>query len=122
MKILLLEDNPIRIEKFKQLFKNQDLFIFDDINSAYNACIDEFNYFPVFFLDHDLDQRIWVDSNEENTGYQFIKKIITNDKYKNSLFYIHSMNPVGANRMLNLLLDNGRDGIWIPAHLILGEK
>jgi hypothetical protein len=24
------------------------------------------------------------------------------------------MNPIGANRMLNLLLDNDYDGIWIP--------
>jgi len=120
MKILLLEDNQIRIEKFKQLFKNQDLFIFGNIKDAYLACIS--NYFPVLFLDHDLDNQVWVNSNEENTGYQFIKMLIENSNHqvKNSLFYIHSMNPGGANRMLNLLLDNGRDGIWIPAHLILG--
>ncbi len=117
MKILILEDNQIRIDKFKKLFKNQDLYIFDNVKDAYHACLN--NIFMVSFLDHDLDNQIWINSNEENTGYQFIKKIIENSLQKKMLCYIHSMNPIGANKMLNLLLDNGRDGIWIPAHLIL---
>lgn len=120
MKILILEDNGYRINKFRELFKNQELFIFDNIKDAYQSCIS--NYFPVMFLDHDLDQKIWVNSKEENTGYQFIKLLLENDCQKDSLCYIHSMNPIGANKMLNLLLDNERDAIWIPAHLILGEK
>lgn len=122
MKILLLEDNLNRIEKFKELFRNQELFIFDNIKDSYHACV--CNYFPILFLDHDLGNQIWADSNEENTGYQFIKMLIENDNHqvKNSLFYIHSINPIGANKMLNLLLDNGMDGIWIPVYLILGEK
>jgi hypothetical protein len=120
MKILILEDNPIRQEKFKNLFKNQELFIFDNVEDAYNACL--INDFQVAFLDHDLGGKIWVNSNEENTGYQFVKKLIENNLQNKMLSYIHSMNPIGANRMLNYLLDNNRDGIWIPAHLILGEK
>jgi len=95
------------------------LYLAEDIRAAKEHCI--YNDFPIMFLDHDLGNKIWVDSNEENTGYQFIKWLIENDLQKNSLSYIHSMNPIGANKMLNLLLDNGRDGIWIPAHLILGE-
>jgi len=120
MKILLLEDNSLRVEKFKQLFRNQELFVFDDIKEALNDCLGK--EFPVMFLDHDLGNRIWVDSNEENTGYQFVKKLIENQLQKNALIYIHSMNPIGANKMLNLLLDNGYDGIWIPAHLIINYK
>jgi len=120
MKILLLEDNPYRIEKFKELFKNQELFFYDNVRDAFLACIK--HTFSVMLLDHDLDLQIWVDSNEENTGYQFVKKIIEANLQKKCLTYIHSMNFVGANKMLNLLLDNERDGIWIPAHLILGEK
>jgi len=116
MRILILEDNLIRIEKFKQLFKNQELFIYDNALDAFHVSLSV--DFPVMFLDHDLGNAIWVDSNEENTGYQFIKKLIENQLQKNSLIYIHSMNPIGANKMLNLLLDNGYDGIWIPAHLI----
>jgi hypothetical protein len=117
MKILLLEDSLNRIEKFKQLFKNQKLFISDNIKDAQITC--KLNEFPVMFLDHDLGNRIWVDSNEENTGYQFVKWLTENQLQKNSLIYIHSMNPIGANKMLNLLKDNNRDGIWIPYSLIM---
>jgi CheY-like chemotaxis protein len=115
MRILILEDNPIRIEKFKQLFKNQELFISDNVKEALNICL--IQNFQVMFLDHDLGDAIWVDSNEENTGYQFVKKIIENQLQKNALIYIHSSNPIGANKMLNFLLDNRYDGIWHPYHL-----
>jgi len=32
------------------------------------------------------------------------------------------MNPIGANKMLNLLKDNDYDGIWIPFHLLKLEE
>jgi len=116
MKILILEDNINRIEKFKILFKNQELYITDNIKQAEEYC--QRIEFRVMFLDHDLDNKIWVDSNEENTGYQFVKWMVDNKLLKDSLIYIHSMNPCGANRMLNYLLDNNYDGIWQPYHLL----
>ena len=116
MRILVLEDSLERQEKFKQLFKNQELSMFDNVLDAYHSYL--FNDFSVMFLDHDLGGRIWTDSSEENTGYQFTKLIVENQKQKNALIYIHSMNPIGANKMLNLLLDNGYDGIWVPFNLI----
>jgi len=116
MKILVLEDNPIRVEKFKEIFKNQELFIFDNIEDALIAC--KKNEFKILFLDHDLNNKIWVDSHEENTGYRFVYRLIWNNLQKNSLIYIHSMNPIGASKMLNLLKDNDYDGIWIPYHLL----
>jgi len=114
MKILLLEDNQYRIDKFKELYINQELFIYNNVLDAHHACV--CNDFQVMFLDHDLDNRIWVNSQEENTGYQFVKFLVNNKLQKNSLIYIHSMNPIGANKMLNYLKDNGYDGIWIPFH------
>jgi hypothetical protein len=120
MKILILEDNLERIEKFQRVFVNQEPFIFNNVIDAYNACI---TYdFQIMFLDHDLDNKIWVNSKEENTGYQFVKKLVDNKLQQNSLIYIHSMNPIGANKMLNYLLDNGWDGIWIPYHLLNLEE
>jgi CheY-like chemotaxis protein len=112
MKILLLEDNQERINKFKELFKNQTIFCCSDIHQAIDTC-NNWNI-DIMFLDHDLDNRIWVDSREENTGYQFVKWLVDNKIQEKCLIYIHSMNPIGANRMLNYLLNNGRDGIWIP--------
>jgi CheY-like chemotaxis protein len=121
MKVLVLEDNKYRIEKFKQLFSYQELVFVDDIQIAYKLC--QTNEFDVLMLDHDLDGRIWVDSNDENTGYQFVKKIVNNIDHKitkQTIIYVHSMNPIGANKMVNLLRDNGYDGIWIPAFMIIG--
>ena len=116
MKILILEDNLLRIEKFKELFKNQELRIVQNVEDAITFCLSE--EFQIMWLDHDLEGKIWEDSNKENTGYQFIKWLVDNEKQRNSLIYIHSMNPIGASKMLNYLKDNGYDGIWIPFNLL----
>ena len=118
MRILILEDNQDRQNKFNELFRNQELFIFDNAVDAHHACL--LRDFQIMFLDHDLGQEGWVKSEEENTGHQFVKWLIEKKLQKSALIYIHSMNPIGANKMLNLLLDNGYDGIWIPFNLILG--
>ena len=114
MKILILEDNPIRIEKFRKLFKNQEVDFSFIVEDAKAACLS--NNYSVLWLDHDLEGKIWEDSTKENTGYQFVKWMVDNNLQKNALIYIHSMNPIGANRMLNYLKDNDYDGIWIPFH------
>ena len=116
MRLLILEDNQERIEKFKKLFKNQDLYIAEDIQRVKEHC--SYNEFSVIFLDHDLGNKMWVNSDEENTGYQFVKWMVDSNLQRNALIYIHSMNPIGANKMLNYLLDNGYDGIWHPFHLL----
>jgi len=120
MRILILEDNTIRIEKFELLFKNQQLRIVQNVEDAITFCLSE--EFQIMWLDHDLEGKIWEDSNKENTGYQFIKWLVDNEKQRNSLIYIHSMNPIGASKMLNYLKDNGYDGIWCPFNLIMDKK
>ena len=116
MKILILEDNQDRIEKFKILFKNQQVDLVQTVEDAKDACL--LNEYSILWLDHDLNGKIWEDSKKENTGYQFVRWLVDNEVLKNTLIYIHSMNPVGANKMLNYLKDNGYDGIWIPFHLL----
>jgi CheY-like chemotaxis protein len=113
MNILILEDNPIRVDIFKNLFKSHTLFITE---KAIKTC-ENINY-NVLFLDHDLEGKIWMDSNEEQTGYSFVKKLVQTDFQKNTLCYIHSLNPIGANNMVNLLHDYGRDAIWVPFNII----
>jgi CheY-like chemotaxis protein len=116
MRILILEDNLERIEKFKILFKNQQVTFCNNINDAVAECL-VYN-FDVLWLDHDLNGKIWENSFKEETGYQFVKWLVDNQEQKKALIYIHSMNPIGANLMLNYLRDNGYDGIWIPFHLL----
>jgi CheY-like chemotaxis protein len=116
MRILILEDNPLRIEKFKELFKNQQVTHCSDISNALIACRE--NDYSVLWLDHDLGGKIWEDSFNEPTGYRFVKAIVDENLQRDALIYIHSMNPIGANLMLNYLKDNDYDGIWIPFHLL----
>jgi CheY-like chemotaxis protein len=116
MNILILEDNPIRADIFKKLFKSQTLFITDKVGIAIKAC--EEIVFDIMFLDHDLEGKIWMDSNKEQTGYTFCKILVQTDFQKKTLCYVHSLNPIGANNMVNLLHDYGRDAICLPFTLI----
>ena len=75
MKILILEDSAIRIQIFKKILnKKHKLYFYDQVEEAKNA-IDNLGPFDVIYLDHDLDQRIFVDSDENNTGFQLAKYI-----------------------------------------------
>jgi hypothetical protein len=116
MRILILEDKLIRIEKFKKLFKNQAIYICTDLETAKNTC--KYLTFDIFWLDHDLKGSEWENSFKEETGYQFVKWMVEEKLHKNALIYIHSMNVVGANLMLNYLRDNDYNAIWVPFHTL----
>lgn len=100
MKILILEDSVTRINKFKTELKKHDLYFFDKVNEAKEAVI-LLGPFDYYFLDHDLDGEIYVDSNNKNTGYQFAK-FLAQEGIK-AEFIIHSMNVVGVQNMKNEL-------------------
>jgi hypothetical protein len=121
MRLLILEDNQDRIEKFKILFKNQEASFVKTVREAIEL-VAWYRDFDILWLDHDLGGKIWEDSFKEDTGYHFVKWMVDNELQKKALIYIHSMNPVGANLMLNYLKDNGYDGSCIPFNLIKFEK
>jgi hypothetical protein len=58
--------------------------------------------FDVICLDHDLGGKAFVDSEDENTGYQVATYIATN-KIPYGKCIIHSLNFPGAMRMYHLL-------------------
>lgn len=103
MKILILEDSGGRIKTFeKHLGKDHDLYFFDNVIEAKEA-LQLLGPFDALFLDHDLDDKIFVNSNEENTGYQLAKWISENDDIKFDEIIIHSLNPVGAQNIKAVL-------------------
>jgi CheY-like chemotaxis protein len=71
----------------------------------------------LIFLDHDLGGQTYVDSDEGNTGYQFVKWLKENDpQWKERSYVVHSLNPSGADNMLAEL--EGAKNIWrIPFNL-----
>ena len=116
MKILILEDNKERIEWFKRIYKNHELFIFTDLVSAKNFIM--FQEMDVLFLDHDLENWNLEAVGAGLTGYDFCKFLIENYLCRHSMIYVHSMNPCGAAMMEKILRENGYEAQWIPFHLL----
>ena len=96
MKILVVEDNPYRIKKFKSELIGCAV---DYTDNAYDGIIlvREKEY-DLIFLDHDLGGRELVSSKDSNTGFQ-VAKAIKDTPNESALIIIHSANPVGAKNM-----------------------
>lgn len=102
--IFVLEDMMERMSTFKKIAIDikMELIHCSTVEHAKNIYL--ISNPSVVFLDHDLGQEIFVNSNEENTGYQFAKWIALNDKdYGNRTIIIHSANPAGAKNIKEAL-------------------
>lgn len=120
MRILILEDNLERIEFFKRIYKNNTLYITDDIREAYH--IVENAELDIMFLDHDLTLDNFKAIGENNTGYDFVKALVEGRLQKQALIYIHSCNPIGGQIMQNLLQKNKYNALWIPFYLLKQQE
>ena len=109
MKIFILEDNDERIKLFNRWFSKHTLVFSKEVNDAFKKI--QFDKFDLIFLDHDLDNRHYVDSNEENTGYQ-LAKMIHETVNKHTKVIVHSLNIVGVRNMLPCLTSNEAE--YIP--------
>lgn len=105
MKIFFLEDNMNRYTKFFKWIETKckwpNVLSASDADEAISI-LKENKKFDIIFLDHDLGGKVFVDSNEDNTGYRVAKFIKDNGiKYKQCI--IHSQNPAGAINMERIL-------------------
>jgi len=103
IKIFVLEDSQERIDWII------DNFSFADIDIAMDMCEKE-NYkggYRLLMLDHDLGDRQMVDSSDENTGFEFCKWLVKNEKDYTVDILIHSHNPCGTDAMMNYLIKYG---------------
>jgi len=108
MKIFILEDNEERIKIFMKVFHKHELSIAQDVRDA-KEILRTKKEWDAIFLDHDLGGMIYVDSNEDNTGYKLALYIKENNIKYNELV-IHSMNTIGAKNIQSVL----SDGVIIP--------
>lgn len=103
MKILIVEDMDDRNKWFKDTFKDHEL---DMVNNSKEAIeLVKNNKYDFIFLDHDLGNRIFVHSNDENTGYQVAIEIPKTEN-KQTPVVLHSWNPGGVKNMEIALKDN----------------
>jgi hypothetical protein len=104
-KIFILEDNINRMATFYQLlpvrFPDCEIVHATTVEEA-KRLIDTSNFWDIVLLDHDLGGRAYVDSSEEETGYQFLK-YFKRKKIKFSQLVFHSQNPAGAQNMFDLM-------------------
>ncbi len=100
MKILILEDDPRRIAVFKDRLKEHDLFFFTNVDDA-KASVAAEGPFDRYFLDHDLDGRVYVDSLEPNTGYQLA--IFLAERGESGEITVHSRNEYGAQNIKGII-------------------
>lgn len=102
MKILILEDDPQRHNFFNAHFgRYNELYITTSVEEAIEI-FQRNKPFDVIFLDHDLDGRVYVPSNELNTGFQFAK-YLSDQKICGTYVYCHSGSPDGRRAIQEVL-------------------
>lgn len=116
MNILILEDDINRVAFFRKKLHMHTLTFTDYVETAKHELAK--GTYDYLFLDHDLDDRTYVDSEEENTGYQLCKWLAEHPELTFKNIIIHSMNSVGAQRMMELLCD--REAVQlVPFHMLM---
>lgn len=111
MKILVLEDDPIRIRTFRfKMDPGYDVMYVTTAQGAIDLLTE--NQFDVIFLDHDLDGEEFVDMKNINTGSEVVRWLrahgTTNDPY----IVVHSLNSPAAENMAEGLKTAGFNFIY----------
>ena len=116
MKIFILEDNHERIKQFKLSLLRNDLTIAEDVTEA----LDKFDPpYDVFLLDHDLGNRTFVSTSDDNTGSAFLRNKKVLKALAGKVVIIHSLNPDGAKNMAKAALDAGAQVQIIPFPILI---
>lgn len=91
-----------------------DLTLTDHLTGARGAYSLYTGPYDRVYLDHDLGQRQFVDSADEETGAAFVRWMPKATDLDQPLIVVHSYNPDGAREMVRTLRDKGymRVIIW----------
>ena len=100
LNLLIVEDNIDRINWFQKEFCDCRIIFAKTAKQGIRAINSE--VFSTILLDHDLGDRVFVPSSDSNTGYQ-VALAIPNSINKDTPVIVHSWNPVGTFRILNVL-------------------
>jgi CheY-like chemotaxis protein len=119
MNILIVEDTDARINVFKKKLIGHFLYIAKNAKDAY-ALLEKEEKFDYAFLDHDL-QSVYEEPSDV-TGYGVAKWISEHPEKAPRHICIHSLNNIGAARMLAVLGDVGIRARYVPfAWMLLTE-
>ncbi|HEX8888598.1 MAG TPA: cyclic-phosphate processing receiver domain-containing protein [Pyrinomonadaceae bacterium] len=118
-RILIVEDDAMRCEWFHQKFSAHSLDVTCDVRQAI-SWLEEHEYTTIL-LDHDLADEHYFSNepDDERTGFAVAAWLAAHpDHQRDALIVIHSLNYVGAQRMLDILQDAGRDAEHVPFHYL----
>jgi len=112
---LILEDDEGRCYWFQQQLADREHDITCDIQQAI-AWLETRDY-EAILLDHDLtEEHYYSDAHDdEGTGYAIASWLAAHpERQPNATIVVHSLNYVGAKRMLDVLRDAGRTAEHVP--------
>ncbi len=113
----MVEDDEVRCAWFRQKFASHVLDVTCDVGQA-ARWLEEREYATIL-LDHDLrEEHYFSDSPDDaRTGYAVAAWLAAHpDRHRNALIVVHSLNYYGAQRMLDILHEAGRDAEHVPFH------
>jgi CheY-like chemotaxis protein len=114
-RVLLVEDDEARCAWFRARLAGYELDVTCDVREAV-AWLAEREY-AVLLLDHDLAEEHYFSNelDDERTGYAVAAWLAAHpERQRTAMILIHSLNYSGAQRMLAVLQDAGRDAEHIP--------
>ena len=118
-RVLIVEDDEARCAWFRERLRGSRLDVTCDVALAVRW-LAERDYNAVL-LDHDLADEHYFSNepDDERTGYAVARWLADNpDAQRDALIIVHSLNYTGAQRMLAVLRDAGREAEHIPFHYL----
>ena len=119
LRVLIVEDDEVRCAWFRERLAGRELDVTCDVRQAI-SWLSERDY-SVILLDHDLaDEHYFSDvPDDERTGYAIAAWLSSHpDRQRDAFIVIHSLNYPGAQRMLDVLRDGGRDAEHVPFYYL----
>ena len=103
----ILEDDPERIEWFKSVLGEDQIYTTRDVNDAVAQL--KSNVYDIIFMDHDLM------ATGKNASGHGLADILNQEKIAtNTPIIIHSMNPVGAENIRRALMNTHSNVTVVP--------
>lgn len=97
--ILILEDCPNRIRKFRQHFVGHNMVIHDTAD-AFKVALVSGPVWDLVMLDHDLGGQVYVDTTDTNTGSEVVRFMV--DPVNNVKSFITTATPAIIVHSLNI--------------------
>jgi len=114
-RVLIVEDDEMRCAWFQERLSSHVLDVTCDVREA-KVWLEEREYATIL-LDHDLADEHYFSNepDDERTGYAIAAWLASHpDSQRDAQIVIHSLNYTGAQRMLDILHDAGRDAEHVP--------